>query len=49
MPRIYIAQDPVLDEVLERASARLEDQGWEVVRGALLAAGDSSGWNPSPR
>ena len=39
MPRIYIAQDPVLDEVLERASARLEDQGWEVVRGPAITPG----------
>ena len=30
-PKIYIAQDPVLEEVLDTATDRLRAEGWEVV------------------
>ncbi|AJE47686.1 2-hydroxyacid dehydrogenase [Celeribacter indicus] len=38
-PKIYIAQDPVLEEVLDRASATLDGQGWDVVRGPAITPG----------
>lgn len=38
-PKIYVAQDPVLEEVLDTASGKLRAQGWEVVRGPQVALG----------
>lgn len=37
--KIYIAQDPVLDEVLDTAAATLTERGWEVVRGPDVVPG----------
>ena len=31
-PKIYIAQDPVLEEVLDTATDRLRAEGWSVAR-----------------
>ena len=38
-PKIYIAQDPVLTEVLDTAAATLAGQGWDVVRGPAIVPG----------
>lgn len=38
-PKIYIAQDPLLTEVLDTASATLAGQGWDVVRGPDIVPG----------
>lgn len=38
-PKIYIAQDPVLEEVLDTATDRLRAEGWEVVRGPQITPG----------
>lgn len=38
-PKIYIAQDPVLADVLESASTKLSDLGWDVVRGPAIVPG----------
>ena len=38
-PKIYIAQDPVLEEVLDSASAKLTYLGWDVERGPAIIPG----------
>lgn len=38
-PKIYIARDPVLEDVLEEASASLKDRGWIVNRGPQVVPG----------
>lgn len=39
VPKIYIARDPVLDEVLDTAAENLRVLGWDVVRGPEITPG----------
>lgn len=47
--KIYIAQDPVLEEVMDRASATLTERGSEVIRGPAVVPGVPRQLTPEER
>jgi phosphoglycerate dehydrogenase-like enzyme len=48
-PIIYVTRDPNLEDVLNRAAAKLHDLGWDVVRGPQVTPGAPFHFSPEQR